>query len=525
MQFPFGTAGIRPDRMLSGAIVSAILWLSHTSYGLTLIALDSLLPPLVFLAAYFVATTLFHGFPARCLFALVLIFAPDLFSLGNLAAYPGPFPTLDQFRSLVGAAYVPPMETSYLGIYRSPEPQVSYVISFLFIGMLLRMILLGEKKITARETAALVAVQVLLMMCYALLSYPILIIEGFAALILVFAGHRQKGSLLAVLFVGSVIGAFVFARITIGTSSSILFSSRLPIITVGVILAAALTITLVTSQLRHGRYDPLLMFALAFAATPLALTNQQLLTGVMASTREWERYVDLPFVVIATGILVSRFDWRTIWQKLVPVLVIIVATFVCIISIRTYRLWLPDNLKALAIARAVAAADPTLGRDTPLVFDQPEYVPQVEVRLGRPLHALLNYGDAFRNPIPSTPDFRATPLSDLLFEYWKKTGRTPADAMQILEQEAHGKSGFYSAFLFNVCEYWYPCTDGRGVKTTKILAALPSVIELYTAFLAKHAPTNRFAFVTSKSPPDLSNGVKISEGKVASTTARVLLRY
>jgi hypothetical protein len=245
----------------------------------------------------------------------------------------------------------------------------------------------------------------------------------------------------------------------------------------------------------------------------------------MASTREWERYVNLPFVVVAGGIVISRARWQFSWQRPVIVLAaIIVASFVVAASVRTYELWLPDNLKSLAIARAVTATDAKLGRDFLLVLDQPEYAPFVEVRLGRPLHSLLNYTDIFKNPIASTPDFKPTALADSLFEYWRLTAVTPDAARKILEQEIRQRAGYYSGFLFNLCEYWFPCTDGRSVKTEKIVAALPSVIVSYATFLAKRAPPRKFAFVTSKSPPDLSKGVKISEGRAGNVLATVIFR-
>ena len=173
--FPFGPAGFRPDRMLSGVIVSAILWFSQESYNITLMVLDTLLPPLIFLAAYYAGAALFAKFSTRSLFALVLIFATDLFSLGRVASYPGPFPTLNQFKALVGDAFVPPLETSYLGLYRSPEPQVSYVIGFLFIGLILRIVLRDAEKTTQREVVKLSIVQMSLMLCYALVSYPLVL--------------------------------------------------------------------------------------------------------------------------------------------------------------------------------------------------------------------------------------------------------------------------------------------------------------------------------------------------------------
>jgi hypothetical protein len=525
--FPFGLAGLRPDRLLTGAIVSTMLWFSDGSCNFALMALDALLPPLIFLAAYYVGAAVFARFPARCLFALVLVFSSDLLSLGSAASYPGPFPTIDQFRALVGDAFVPPMETSFLALYRSPEPQVSYVIGFLFTGLLLRLAIRDDEGTSRRDDAKLVIVQALMMMCYALVSYPLLLVEGCAAIILWLAGRPRKAVTLAILFSGSIVVALVSARITLGPSSTtmLLFSSHLPVITVGVILAFALTITLSIVCLRNGRSDPRLMIGLAFAAMPLALTNQQILTGVMASAREWERNVDLPFVVIAAGILISHTRWRPSWQnRAIALATIMVAGFAAVSSARTYDLWLPDNLNSLAIARAITAAKPSLDRDTLLVLDRPEYAPFVEARLGRPIHALLNYADVFKHPVAPTPEFKLTLLSDSLFEYWKQGGLTPGAAKEILEQEARQRSGYYSGFLFNICEYWQPCTDGRNVRTDKIVAALPTVIDSYAAFLAKPAPPLKFAFVTLKSPPDLSKGVKIGEGRAASVTAQVSLR-
>ena len=521
--FPFGLAGVRPDRLLSGAIVSGLLWPSHVSYAFALTAMDALLPPLIFLAAYYAGATIFAKFSARCLFAFVLVFSTDLFSLGSVASYPGPFPTLEQFKALVGAEFVPPFETSYLGLYRSPEPQVSYVVGYLFAGLLLRILLRSGQYLSRRKIAAVVLVQVLLMTCYALVAYPFFIVEGLAAGILFLVARHRAATTLAISFIMSIVLAMIIALTTLGSSTSFVFNSHLPVITVGVLAALTLTVLYLLLLLRGGRADPRLLTGLAFAVVPLALTNQQIFTGWMTSTREWERYVDLPFVVISAGVLISNFPSRKRFATpAIGLATIAISGFVCASSERTYGFWLPDNLKSLAIARAVTAAGTSLD-DSVLVLDEPEYAPLVETRLGRPLHALLDYTDTFKTPVVSTSEPGHGALAEALFEYWRQTRVSPESARRILEQEARDRNGYYSGFLFDHCEYWYPCTDGRSVKTEKIMASIPSVIDSYAAYLAKPAPARKFAFVTSKFPSVPPKAIAISEGRAASVTAGISL--
>jgi hypothetical protein len=276
---------------------------------------------------------------------------------------------------------------------------------------------------------------------------------------------------------------------------------------------------------QHGLSDSRLLLGLGFSGMPLVLTNQQILTGVMISARDWERNIDLPLVIIAAGLLISFAHRRLAWLKAVALpAAAIVAVFVITSSVRTYDIWLPGNLRSLAIARAVEAASPKLDRNTLLVLDQPDYAPLVEIRLGRPLNSLLTYTDVFRKPIPVTPAFTMTSLANSLFEYWRQTGVTPDKAKGILDEEARERAGFYSGFLFNVCEYWYPCTDGRNVKTEKVAAQIPAIIEAYRNFLTEPESLQKFAFVVSNMQAVPKNKLVIGQGRVGQETATVLLR-
>lgn len=523
--FPFGPNGVQPYRLLSGTAVSALLWLSRGSGNFVLMALDGILPPLVFLAAHFAGAAIYRSFPARLLFALVVVFSSDLFSLGSSAAYPGPFPTLAHFKMLVGGAMVPPIETSYLTLFRSPEPQVGYIVAFLFVGILLRMVLRNDDEMRRRELTALVAVQFLLVFSYALISYPLFLIEGFATAVLLYQKRRRIAATIGIIFAASIVIAFFAARLTLGPSSTFLFASRLPVVTVGVIFALVLTAIFMIALWRHGLSDSRLLLGLGFSGMPLVLTNQQVLTGVMISARDWERSIDLPLVIIAAGLLISFAHHRLAWFKALALpAAAIVAVFVITSSVRTYDIWLPGNVRSLAIARAVEAASPKLDRNTLLVLDQPDYAPLVEIRLGRPLNSLLTYTDVFKKPIPVTPAFTMTSLANSLFEYWRQTGVTPDKAKGILDEEARARAGFYSGFLFNVCEYWYPCTDGRNVKTEKVAAQIPAIIEAYRNFLTEPESLQKFAFVVSNMQAVPENKLVIGQGRVGQETATVLLR-
>ena len=77
------------------------------------------------------------------------------------------------------------------------------------------------------------------------------------------------------------------------------FRSHLPVVTPASILAAA-GLALVATLLWRSRGDALLPVAAACFGTVLVVTNQQVLSGRMISTRDWERYADYPLVFLGT---------------------------------------------------------------------------------------------------------------------------------------------------------------------------------------------------------------------------------
>ena len=525
---PYGLAGWRPDRMLSGAIVTAFTALFQGSYSTALITFDAIFPPAIFAAAYFAGGALSRDKLARVLFALVLMFSSDLFSLGSAASYPGPLLTLSRFAHIVGEARVPQIETSFLSIYRSPEPQIAYLVSFVFVGLLLRISFGRGISHNRANTVGFIAVQVLLLGCYAIITYPLMLIEGAIGVVLFLDGRRREATFLCSLCAISIAVMMVAAKAALGPLSTAVFANRAPTVTMSALFATILIAIILMLAVYDRRAWSRLAIAFLFAAMPLALTNQQILTGTMVSVRDWERTINLALIVVAAGIVLSTLDLKFRGQRwITSIAIVLVGIFVARASERTYQLWLPDNQKSLAIARALKAAWPKLPQGVRWVLYQPEFAPFVRARLGRELgnqfHPVIDYTEVFETPIPSTPNFTPTRLSASLFEYWKEVKVSPEQVSNILMEEARARSGYYSAFLFNLCEYWSPCSDGRHVETAKITAAIPSVVDAYEGYLKATHPPSSFAFV-SVNPAIAQSGRSIGAGQVSDVSAKAMLK-
>jgi hypothetical protein len=534
-----GLSGPRLDRMLSDGIAKLFLLMSGGSPAAALVGFDLVFPPLIFLAAYFLASRLFESISLRMVMSLLLMFSADLFSLGDSASYVTKIVSLEHFKAIIGLFgqnLVPPIETSYPTILRSPEPQVAYVVAFLFVGLLIQIVRAGGRGIRPAVWLAFTGAQLLLTLSYSLVSLPLLAVEAFAAFILLACRSFRSATVLAV-FCALSLAAMVAAYAALDAEGSRVFASRLPTISVAVLggLAAICLIGLVLWK--RGFSDRMLWLAAAFAGVPVALMNQQLLTGMMISTRDWERYINHPALMIGLGILLSRLvrtadgaalqrysRWAFAWA-----IVLLLIAFANLH--RATTLWFPLNAKTLAMARAVDAAPGKLDGRT-LVLDEPGLAPALAVRRDGRRDFLIDYTDVVLDWIPSLADagFRLTPHGEALFEYWRLRGLTTEEVAEILEVEARERGGYYSAFFFNICDYWYPCTDNRAVQAEAIAAHLPEIVAAYERF--REQPSDKFegrryAFISTTTAPvngQIFDATPVSGATVGAATASVYLQ-
>ncbi|MDE2380455.1 hypothetical protein, partial [Bradyrhizobium sp.] len=132
---------LRSTRLLGAFCLSVVHRTSAGSLDATLMISDFLFPAIAACAAYFAASQIVSSRSARAAVSLLLVFAGDLFSFGSVVVWSSPAWNVIRFSRIVGLVapnLVPPYETSFLSIYRTPEPQVSLSLMFVVLGLLAR---------------------------------------------------------------------------------------------------------------------------------------------------------------------------------------------------------------------------------------------------------------------------------------------------------------------------------------------------------------------------------------------------
>jgi hypothetical protein len=504
--FPYGPGTPRQDRLLAATLFMTLRTLTGGGYAPALVLADVLLPALAGVCAYWVAAAFLTSNSARLLLVIGLIFGQDLLSLGNGTLLGWAGISLGSYRSLFGDygdLLVPPYETSYLGIFRTPEPQASYAVFFVVLGLLIRI--LNDRGGTAPRNLllALGTADAVLVVSFIILSLPALFLQTFVAILLCLCNRRKSGMIVGALAIATIALMVIATWAQAGyIGDNFLLHSRFPVLTVSVVLGLIGIVIWMVVFIRRP-YDPLTWFSLALMAMPVALCNQQLLTGRMISVRDWEFYVNYPSLILGVALLV-RYQWSSVgWASgrrvegarwaLVGLLIMIIIPA----QKRFYGSFELLNLKSVALAQALADAAPRMPTNTTLILEEPVYAPLLAVRRGGERNSLLDLTDVFLEIIPrlDTADFRLTKHAAALFEYWRRNSIDVRRARALLEHEAEARTGLYLAFLFNWSDFWFPGTDSRNVKDAEIRDLIPRIIDLYANYLSGPSESDNRPFV------------------------------
>jgi hypothetical protein len=514
---------LRSTRALSGFAFSAVYALCSSSVDTTLVLSDFVFPFLATCAAYFAVSQLISSRPGRILTALLLVFANDLFSLGNLALWTSSRFNISGFSQaigLIGPNLVPPYETSFLAIFRTPEPQVSFSLMFLNLGLLARFAT-TDKYLGPRAFAVAIVALSLLPIGYTFVTFPTAAIAGASLVVFAFSRKRVASAtaigLLAAVLVS--LGTFYWNRkggqTTAGLAADLSYHTRAPIVTPAVIGSLIFGIPFGFWVVLRRPWQPLAYLALACLLTPALLSNQQIVTGVMFSARDWERNVSYPvlvFGIVAAFSIMVPLEARR--PRLLAALCWVGSVVIMLLVWRaqqsSFRFWEPYNLESIAIIRALKAVDPATVDRASLVFQDAGIAPLVQVRSKNQLNATLTFYRVGMNLIPNmAPEANSaspSPYEDSVFEHWFRNGMIPEKAQQLLHSEAQQRAGLYLNYLFSFRDAWYPTSDNRAVRQGEVERSIGPIIGRYQNYLMSqtHRDFDRPALlIAAQSPAEL----------------------
>jgi hypothetical protein len=536
---------LRSTRALSGFALSVTYALSSSSLDATLVVSDFIFPFLAACAAYFAASQLISSRPGRILTALLLVFANDLFSLGNLAVWtsnPFNISRFSQAIGLISPNLVPPYETSFLAIFRTPEPQVSFSLMFLNLGLLARFAIINEYRGRTAFAIAIVALS-LLPIGYTFVTFPTAAIAG--ASLVVFAFFRRAAASIAIGLLAAVLvslGTYYWNQkgdqTVAGLATHLSYHTRAPIITPAVIGSLILSISFGFWVMLRRRWQPLAYLALACLLTPALLSNQQIITGVMFSARDWERNASYPILVFG---IVAAFSVivppRAKRARLLAALCWLCSVVIVLVVSRaqqaSFRFWEPYNLESIAIIRALKAVDPDTVDRASLVVQDAGIAPLVQVRAKNQLNATLTFYRVGVNFIPNmAPEANSaspSPYEDSVFEQWFRTGISPEKAEQLLHSEVQQRAGLYLSYLFSFRDAWYPASDNRAVRQVELERSIAPIIGRYKKYLVLETRRDFFdrpaLLISAQSPAELPSIPWIRNDYIGKGSARGVTAY
>jgi len=490
-------AGEFRSRVVSGVMMRALHALTGANLELTLIASDFVWPFLCALAAGFLASALTRRTSTRILLTLLFLFGQEALSLGCTVVWSSGY--LASLRGLFppwGPTMIPDYTTSYLSLYRGPEPQISWTIEFACLGLLVRRFSFDRNDPGLSHWAALLALDLCLGFSYVFCAVPVILLQWLLAGGALVRGQARRCAGLA----GSALLASLVlvaqgmpAQGAANAGVSVVFHSRLPVLTPSVVASAAFVVLLVLQYRRKILRSDQVFLSLAAGSIPMLLMNQQLLTGLMISTRDWERYSNYPLLILgfAGGVLLRPSN-----TKMIPHVVRTwaPALFALILAVGVGRAqksavdqWRPLNELVMAQQDALRNAT-RLSESSSLVLEDPGSAPLLQVKAGRPLRFVLFYNDLFRSPIANMPEYGGPPSGrqahqKRLFEYFSRNGKSWEEVDQILRAEAQGRGGFYLAFLFSIMDHWYPASENRLVRQEEILRQIAPIVGAYKEYL------------------------------------------
>lgn len=482
-------------RQASGYTIKALAMAMGDDLPAATIVADAVIPFMAALAAFFLASGIVTSIEGQLLLSLFFLFGESFINQGSMHFWP-PEGTRIVEQLMQWSTVFSIHSTSFFSIYRTPEPQTSFIWCFLVLGCLVR---LGKPAKGTRSLIALAGLNTLSPFFYMPCTLPTLMVQALWCLLLYYKKQTRYLTYRILTALAFATVAFLLLRLLSapaeGASAQITFSSRLPLITLSVLLSLALTVLQGARLLRsHGTApDPLDLLSLTCCAMPMILLNQQLVTGRMVMVTPFEISINAILLFLGAALLIlqgmrsensrPRRRFWLIQGALVSCLLVIVWA-----QDRSYRMWHEYNQQVQAAVRAIDHTVPP-GSKQKIWIDSSDFALLMSIAFLRPqvqpvcLYSQL-FGSGFLASI-GTDGFvppQDNVMAPFVFEHWLRNGITPPAIEKILYKQASDGAGLDINFFFSMLDSWKPFSMGRTVKRAEMQEWIPKIVERYSTF-------------------------------------------
>lgn len=489
-----------PGRIVSRLAVSVLTTICGGRLDLGMIAADLVFPFLAVALAGVLAASVTRAIAGRLALVFGLLFGAE-FTTDLFQTW---IPWWSRLMQSPSRSLVVEAQPSLM-LFRTPEPQISWSIAFIFLALLSSLVRGKQIRPSRRDLLPFWASSLLLGTSYspvaaACLLYASLVGCGLAGLRLWRHAAAVSSGILLAFATAAISTLTLFA----GSWSRVNFSTSLPTISpltlVGLAVLALWIVRLAAA--RHTPRETLL--GVTACLTPVLLLNQQLLTGRAMSFKIWEEYAAHLFVVLGLAWLLVSLPagetpkrWRRAFGLQVPATAVVAAIIIFAIGRQRdiVKWFYPQNAVESAAVQLLGEHHAIIGAVDQVLFDTVTMPQRLHLRSAHGYRPVVSFDDSFHTPPPtlaSNPQRTAAGSyhAQAVYEWMWRRGATPEELARLLTQELE-TGALVLCLFFNVQDIRGIDTNWRAVEEKRVALAIPEIVAAYRKYLSlacRHDP-------------------------------------
>lgn len=493
---------------------------------------DVIFPFMTVLIAGQLATLLVTKTHSTLLLAFFLVFGSEIFNL-NSSLFTVPMLDLKTVISgmdLNQKKYFLDTYSTFFSIYRTPEPQLSYVIFLCFVLTLIRFYQADQsKKSIIISFYALSIISTVIYPFFAIASI------GLNAICIISVALEKKynrlGHLVFIVLLSSALILFTMSFYYSKEANATIFQTRLPLTSMSLIYSVIFLVTVMI--LKRTRFLSICNFALFPYLTlmfPLIVLNQQIFTGYAVQAVNWERYINIP-VLIVSVVLISkqvktkadfRFEsfsissWSghtTAFGRLInPSILFMMILLLSNSQFNNYRQWIHYNILTETYGVALRNHNlDLLADDAVIILKDMSSSPAIRVRSGITHWNVKGYDWIISNSFGSSENHSGKLRLEAGFQFASRLGFTADQYLDALVKELDSNSCWpHMMYIASFLECAPYVSDFRNYNKEKLKILIYEKALDYEAYLDTDHVKNGYLLSTGKLKKFTSNDLWVN---------------